>query len=141
MSSRQPRIASVFASNPLIVMDRVEGAAAANVVQADVTTPVTLRVWQHDTREDAINAANGTEVGAVANIAVVDCIFDTLQTDARWTENGGDAEGYNFRATIPAARFPTGGKWNRAQLLFNPSASGEDDFRLVWVIEVKPIDS
>lgn len=141
MSSRNPRIAEVFASNPLVLMDRVEGLAAANIVQADITTPVTLRMWQHDTREDAINAANGTEVGASANIAVSDCIFNTLQTDARWTENGGDAEGYNLRVTIPAARFPTGGKWNRAQLLFNPAAAGEDDFRLVWVIEVKPINS
>ena len=141
MSHRTPRIASVFAGNPLIIMDRVEGLGAANIVQADITTPVTLRMWQHDIREDAINAVNGTEIGSAANIAVSDCIFDTLQTDARWTENGGDAEGYNLRVTIPAARFPVGGKWNRAQLLFNPASAGEDDFRLVWVIEVKPINS
>lgn len=61
--------------------------AGENMVQADVYT-VEYAVYNDDTRE---------EVLALTDLTVADVVFDTLQTDDRWTT---DTDGYNFRHDV-----------------------------------------
>ncbi len=53
---------------------------------------------------------------------VATAVFDTLQTDARWTE---DSTGYNFRDDLAATKLPSGSTAYRVEYLFSPTV-GED---------------
>lgn len=99
------------------LMARVQGANAANVTQADITG-VTYSVF--DLSSDTPTTALAGHSGATLTVATV--IFNTLQTDARWTI---DSTGYNFAHAIAASAFPTGNHRFRVEYLFDP-ASGEN---------------
>lgn len=75
-------------------MRRVTGADAANIVQADIST-ITYSIFLLDDQEADSRTAVAEHQDV--DVAVADTIFDTLQTDGRWTE---DATGYNFRHTV-----------------------------------------
>lgn len=60
------------------------------------------------------------------SVVVADSVFDTLQTDSRWSE---DSTGYNFRHTVPAATFTTADTIYRVEYRFTP-AVGE----VFWVV-------
>jgi hypothetical protein len=92
-------------------MARVVGNDGENIVQADITT--IFRTIH--------NAATGTVVQASTEITVADVVFDTLQTDSRWTY---DATGYNFRDAVPAAQLATGSEVYQIEYKFTPD-SGE----------------
>ena len=68
----------------------------ANAVQSDFSS-ITYKAWNTNDRETVV-ASGSLSVGTV--------VFNTLQTDGRWTE---DATGYNFRHDITAATFTTPG--------------------------------
>lgn len=78
------------------LMARVYGADNTVIVQADVTSIAYSIRSLHD-------LATVVDSGS---LTVSSVIFDTLQTDARWTE---DSTGYNFRTTISAAQVPEPG--------------------------------
>ena len=40
-----------------------------------------------------------------------------------------------LRFTVPAARFPSGGKWYRVEIKFDPATAGQDDFK-AWFTEL-----
>lgn len=67
----------------------------SNVTQASLTS-ITRKIFDLD--GDTPTTAIDTATPAVAST-----IFDTLQTDGRWTV---DETGYNFRNTIGGAEFP-----------------------------------
>lgn len=83
-----------------------------NGVQADVTS-IVRKVF--DLASDTPTTAIATDTLTVANV-----VFDTLQTDARWTK---DSTGYNFRDRIAGTNFPTGGHTYRVEYFFTGSAS------------------
>ena len=58
-----------------------------------------------------------------ATLTIADVIFDTLQTDSRWTK---DSTGYNFKHQIPSANLATGGHTFRAEYKFT---AGGESFR------------
>jgi hypothetical protein len=60
---------------------------------------------------DRTSATPGTALSTTA-VVVADSVFDTLQTDGRWTE---DSTGYNFRDTIPAASLASGSSQYRVE--------------------------
>lgn len=87
--------ATVFEDGVAICMARVVGADGSNITQASVDT---IKLYVHD--------ADDAEVIGETAVTVASAVFDTLQTDARWTY---DDQGYNFRYTVPATAFPTAG--------------------------------
>ena len=116
--------------SPLTLMDRIYGHAGTAITQASLTA-ISYRTFEYASEDDAESDTSGTEVSTSASLVVADTVFDTLQTDARWTR---DSTGYNFRFTLPVARLPNGGKFIRVEVLFDPTSG--DDFPSVWIIEV-----
>jgi hypothetical protein len=91
------------------IMGRITGLDGENIVQADIST-ITCAVFDR----------SGTAAGTPA-IVVADSVFDTLQTDSRWTIND---VGYNFRHDVAASILATGGEEYTFEYKFTP-ASGE----------------
>lgn len=104
------------------MMARVVGNAGANIVQADI-------------QSIARNVFIGTTLDAGPTaLTVATVVFDTLQTDARWSI---DSTGYNFRDDVAAAIFATGDTRYRLEYAFTP-ASGEV-FQVVFEAKAKAI--
>jgi len=64
----------------------------------------------------AVYDRSATLVGD-GSLDVGDCVFDTLQTDLRWTV---DRTGYNFLGVIPGELFETGGNYT-VTVVFTPA--------------------
>lgn len=88
-------------------MARVMGHDGATIVQRDMDT----------IRRTIYNKATGELIQQGQPLTVADIVFDTLQTDDRWTA---DAIGYNFRDDIPAAKFADGDATYRIEYKFTP---------------------
>ena len=89
------------------LMARVYGEDNAAILQADVTSIAYSIRAKHA-------LATVVDSGSLTKTSVV---FDTLQTDARWTA---DAVGYNFRTTISATQIPNPGVY-RVEIEFTMS--------------------
>jgi hypothetical protein len=101
---------SGWEDTPVVLMARVTGEDSELITQASIDS-ITIDVYR-------IDGSVSEAVGSQASLTVADTVFDTLQTDDRWTE---DATGYNFRYTVPVARFATPGR-HRIEFWF----TGED---------------
>ena len=89
----------VFKKGTATLMARIRGDDAEDIVRADVST-ITYSIYQLDENDpDARAAVTGHED---ASVTVNSVVFDTLQTDDRWTA---DSTGYNFRHTIPISTY------------------------------------
>lgn len=106
----RPRIASVltFEDTATQLMARVLGPTGVVVEQADFAA-ISRRVFL---------TSDGVEVESEDALVIANVIFDTLQTDARWTV---DATGYNFRDDCPGTRFPNSGAKYRVEYKFTPN--------------------
>lgn len=102
------------------VMDRVTGNAGALITQSDITS-IAYTVHDLETGEQTVSST----------LTVSSVVFDTLQTDVRWTA---DKLGYNFRYDIPASELPNGDRTYSFEIVFNP-ASGEN-FVVVREVDV-----
>lgn len=118
---------TVWEDGGAALMARVVGNDAANVTQASLSA---ITQYAYDTTN-----APTTDVG-VGTLTIANVIFDTLQTDDRWTV---DSTGYNFRHDVPATVFATGGGVYRVEYKFEP-ASG-DNFYVVFQVTAKAISS
>ena len=82
---------TAFRNGSATLMTRVVGSDAEAIVQADLASAEYTVYLLNDQDPDDRTAVTGhTDVALV----VADLIFDSLQTDARWTV---DQTGYNFR--------------------------------------------
>lgn len=122
-----------YEDSGISLMARVYGHAATAITQATIST-ITYTVTEHATQEDAENGANGTAIIASTSLTVSSVVFDTLQTDARWTK---DSTGYNFRYDSAAADRTDGGVWHRYEVKFTPSSGAV--FHAVWIVESKEL--
>lgn len=120
MADAKIHSSTAFEDSGHSVMARVTGNAATDIVQADITS---IAYTVHDLKTG--------EKTVTGTLTVSTVIFDTLQTDARWTE---DITGYNFRYDIPASELPNGGREYKFEIVFNP-ASGEN-FTIVRIVDV-----
>lgn len=112
----------------------IAGLTPAVITQASVSS-ATYRVDQYDSRDDAVMQAGGTEITDDTALTTSAVFFNSLQTSGVGAEMVTSyGTGYNFAATIPAASFPTGGKWYSVELWVTPS-SGEAYRGGWWVLE------
>ena len=107
--SSTPTLATIYEDTAITCMARVMGDDAVRIEQADVTS-ITLKTFLN----------YGTTATTTTSLVVADTVFDTLQTDARWTK---DSTGYNFRYQIPSSAFDTGDSTYRCEFLFDMSSS------------------
>lgn len=124
---RQPVAATqtVWEDSGGSMMARILGAAGTAITQASLSS-IALTVFDMTTSPTSGTAATAP--------VVADTVFDTLQTDARWTRDG---TGYNFRYTFLASQIATGGRRYRYEFLFTPS-SGQA-FHVVFDLDVAAI--
>lgn len=113
--------AVVWEDSGCSLMARVLGNSAVAITQATISS-IALSIF--NMTDDPTTASD------TATPVVADTVFDTYQTDARWTE---DDTGYNFRYTATAAQLALGGKLYRYEFKLTPS-SGEA-FHIVFEIE------
>ena len=114
--------ATAFEDSGVSLMARILGTASTAIAQADIST-ITY----------GVKATHGGSTATIAfgtSLSTTEVVFDTLQTDARWTR---DTTGYNFRVDVPSSALPDGNKKYRAEVKFTP-ASGQP-FHAAWDIE------
>ena len=76
-----------------------------------------------------IESLSRSEVVASSALTVANVVFDTLQTDGRWTK---DSTGYNFRHEAAPASVPTGGK--KYEVIYTFTYSGGQVAKQVVVL-------
>ena len=121
MADARIHSSTAFEDSGHSVMARVTGNDAANITQSDITS---IAYTVHDLKTGEQTVTGGT-------LAKTTVVFDSLQTDARWTA---DSTGYNFRYDIPASELPNGDREYKFEIVFTP-ASGED-FTIVRIVDV-----
>lgn len=105
-------MSAVPESSTTVFMARVYGTDAALLTQADLTSVVlTVR----DKADSAVNIGASPYTLTIASV-----VFDTLQTDALWTE---DSTGYNFKYVTLAAQIPDGALTYRFEYVFTTTSS------------------
>ena len=86
--------ALVFKHGTLTMMARVVGEDAADIAQADVSS-IIYTIFALNEKD--VNAETPVVNHTAVSLTVASVVFDSLQTDARWTV---DTTGYNFRHEI-----------------------------------------
>lgn len=110
---------SAWEDSGFSIMDRVKGQTGSYITQASISA-ITATFYNIDDED------NPSAIGSPVSLTVASVVFDTLQTDSRWTR---DATGYNFRYDVPATFTATPCKM-RIEVKYDP-ASGEN-FHVVW---------
>lgn len=95
------------------LMARIYGNAGTVITQSTISS-IRLRVYDLDDTDATYTLT--------AALTVADVVFDTLQTDARWTE---DSTGYNFRTSIAGSAFPEPKTNYQIQVELTPSSGSE----------------
>lgn len=104
-----PAVVTHWEGADLVVMARIKGLDALYINQVSIST-VAVKVFDMKDPDRA-------QIGATYSPSVASTVFDTLQTDARWTK---DRTGYNFRVTVAGAYFPAGDRPYRVEIVFTP---------------------
>ncbi len=117
---------TVLEDSDFSLMFRVYGADAAAITRASLTS-ITYTVWDLDATDPTSSVDSGT-------LTVADVVFDTLQSDDRWTT---DDVGYNFRHDVADTVCSTGGHTYRIEHKF--TASGGQIFFLVSRVQCEPV--
>ncbi len=95
-----------------------------NAVKADLTDPITRKVFNKSTGDTLISSTE---------LLVDNVVFDTLQTDARWDR---DNTGYNFRDRVAGSNFATGGDTYRVEYKFLGASSEQ-----FWIVFEHPVQA
>jgi hypothetical protein len=92
--------ATIFKNSSATCMARLVGDDTELIVQSDLST-ITYSIFLLD--DHAPDSRTSVSGHSNQPVLVSDVIFDTLQTDQRWTT---DETGYNFRHTIDTSSSP-----------------------------------
>lgn len=114
----------VFEDAGAFFMARIVGNDAANITQASLNA-ITCKVIDHDDTGSTV---------LTPTVTIATSVFDTLQTDARWTK---DTTGYNFGFAMPATTFATGLKKYRVEFSFDPDTG--EDFKAAFDVDAKAL--
>ena len=138
-----------FEGHTVVLMARVVGADGSPLVAADLTS-IKYEVWSipipteydlRDARSKYVTVSVPEKVTSETTLTVADVIFDTLQTDPRWTK---DSTGYNFAVempddafdVIPLDQYPKA-QWHEVAVRFVPT-DGEP-FAAAFKVAVKSL--
>jgi len=124
--SNTPTIATIYEDTGVTCMSRIFGDDGTAVEQSDISS-ITLAVFKN----------TSTSATYTASLTVADVIFDTLQTDDRWSL---DSTGYNFRHAVVASVFADGDATYRLEFKFTP-ASGSQYFVIFEIDTVEVFTS
>lgn len=91
---------AAFKNGAATLLARIVGAAGAAIVQADINS-IRYSVYLLDD-EDA-DSRTPVAGHSDAALTVADVVFNSLQTDVRWTVDG---TGYNFRHALDVSAHP-----------------------------------
>lgn len=127
MPDPRPHPFSTWEDSGFSLMSRIQGEDGENITQSSINT-ITASFFNIDDTDDPQELGFSPIILTVSQV-----VFDTLQTDARWTK---DATGYNFRYDVPKTVAVEPCKM-RVEILFDP-ASGEN-FYDVWEGTVRAI--
>jgi hypothetical protein len=113
----------VWEDSTPFLMARIEGTDGDLITQADVSSIAYTSVDMHGDTTSAVSS------GALVVAATV---FDTLQTDSRWTV---DSTGYNFGFLLPAACIPEGDRCYSIDVVLTMASGGS--IPVVWKLTTK----
>jgi hypothetical protein len=122
----KPIAGKAWEDGSVSLLARVVGQDAVAVTQASLTT-ITYKIFDTFSTTPTTAVASGT-------LTVSDVIFDTLQTDARWTK---DNTGYNFLHAIGAGVLTKEDTAYRIEYLFDPVTGG--NFYVVFEVTTSKI--
>ena len=106
--SNTPTLATIYEDTGVTCMSRILGDDAAAITQA-TTSAIVLNAFKN----------TSTTPTYTASLTVADVVFDSYQTDARWSK---DATGYNFRYSAIASIFDDGDATFRLEFKFTPTS-------------------
>jgi hypothetical protein len=125
MPNAQITKATIFEDSVACNMARAVGVDGANITQASISA-ITCKVVVKSTGATVIEPA----------IVVADVVFDTLQTDDRWSK---DETGYNFRHALITTAFPDADAIYRAQYTFTPTEGATYAFVVAYDIATRKV--
>lgn len=128
MAAAEVAKAVVWEDSGAAMMARIVGNDAAAITQATVTS-----ITRHTYDLDAASPTTDIEDPGTS-LTVSTVVFDTLQTDSRWTE---DSTGYNFRDDVDDTLFSTGGNRYRVEYVVEPSSGAK--FHVVYEVTARPV--
>ena len=97
----------------------------SNITQADISA-ISRKIYDLD------SSTPGTALSTTA-VAKTSVVFDSLQTDDRWTE---DSTGYNFRNAIAGSNFPSAR--HRYRIAYAFTGSGGEKFFVAFEPDTEP---
>lgn len=103
-------------------MARWQGSTGGSLKQANVSA-IAFQVHDLDVSSTAAVVASST------GLTVASVIFDTLQTDNRWSK---DATGYNFRHTLGSTVFSVGGHTYQTEFKLTESSTAAEVSKVVF---------
>ena len=128
MASSDITKATVWEDGGATCLARVLGNAGTAITQASLTS-IGCKVFD-------LNSTTPETAVSTPTVTIASAVFDTLQTDARWTV---DSTGYNFLFVIAASVLTTGDHRYRVEFKFTP-ASGEV-FWLVYELHAQAVST
>ncbi len=131
MSQMIPFTGVCYEDVPIVLRSYVDDTDE-DPITISAVSDVKYLVQHYASKGDAQDDVNGT-IGVAETSAgsVAAIVFDTLQ---EWDV---DDRGFNIKITIPAASFPTKGRWYVLEVWINPVA-GEDFLGGIWILECLP---
>lgn len=120
MARAQVYDVTAFEDSGITLMARVVGHDASNITQAGISA----------IEYSVIDKSDNSLIVNGAALAKTTVIFDSLQTDARWTI---DSTGYNFRHALPASALPDGNATYRVEYKITPTSG--DVFHMAFDVE------
>ena len=120
----EPTKVCAFEDSGVSLMARMRGNDGNYITRASLNV-IGVKVFD---KSDLATALQDTTL-TIANV-----VFDTLQTDSRWTE---DTTGYNFRHDVLASWLSGGNKTYRIEYRFDPNSG--DDFYKTFDVRTAPI--
>ena len=109
--SNTPTRATIYEDSGVTCMARILGDDATAITQS-VTSAITVAVFKN----------TSTTATYTASLTVADVVFNSYQTDARWSK---DATGYNFRYAVIASVFDDGDATFRIEFKFTPTSGSQ----------------